>query len=62
MRTRSAAPALPATIPETRERALYARLHRIAALALREALGVDDDDHATRRLAASLFAHLSEGL
>jgi hypothetical protein len=45
--------------PATRERALYARCHRIAAAALREALGVDDD-RATRRLAAALFAHLSE--
>jgi len=44
----------------TRERALYARCHRIAAAALREALGVDDD-RATRRLAAALFAHLCEG-
>jgi hypothetical protein len=54
MRTR---PALLDTA--ARQRALYARLHRIAALALREALGVDDD-LATRRLAAALFAHLSE--
>lgn len=61
MHTRSAAPALPPLSPAARERALYARCHRIAAAALREALGVDDDLTA-RRLAAALFAHLSEEL